>query len=85
MAHTDTPFSVDDTCLKIVHYYIMGEGSESLDEDLRNKILGLTWCIQDGYGTPGHTPPQGWDWSGIRDSSDSAMRRMAAVILSEIS
>lgn len=34
------------------------------------------WANQDGYGAPGTTPAQGWDWSGIRDSSPEAIARM---------
>ena len=37
------------------------------------------WALQDGYGSPGYTPPQGQDWSGIRDSSEDAMAKMLAV------
>lgn len=37
------------------------------------------WAIQDGYGERGFTPPQGYDWSGIRDSSDEARAAMYAV------
>lgn len=34
------------------------------------------WSLQDGYGEPGYTPEQGWDWSGIRDSSTEAIEAM---------
>ena len=34
----------------------------------------LIWSLQDGYGVAGYTPPQGHDWSGIRDSSPEATR-----------
>lgn len=37
------------------------------------------WDLQDGYGEPGYTPEQGWDWSGIRDSTPEAKTRMLAV------
>lgn len=36
------------------------------------------WAQQDGYGRTGYTPPQGWDWSGIRDSSAGARAAMLA-------
>lgn len=39
------------------------------------------WALQDGYGSPGLTPPQGRDWSGIRDSSDKAHQAMYEVAL----
>jgi|GEM_PF-3911354 len=44
------------------------------------EILRETWKLQDGYGKPGYTPVQGWDWSGIRDSSPKAVSQMARVI-----
>lgn len=40
------------------------------------EFLDETWELQDGYGEPGYTPDQGWDWSGIRDSSPAAIARM---------
>ena len=36
------------------------------------------WALQDGYGAPGSTPIQGYDWSGIRDSSPDAIAAMFA-------
>jgi hypothetical protein len=44
-----------------------------------NTAVAAIWARQDGYGEPGYTPPQGFDWSGIRDSSDEATARMVAV------
>jgi predicted RNA-binding Zn-ribbon protein involved in translation (DUF1610 family) len=67
--------------LAIVNYVIRGDGAKALPEDLIKRILAETWEIQDGYGEPGFTPPQGWDWSGIRDSSEEAIRDMAACVL----
>jgi len=80
-SNSEAPFSVDEACLHIVHFYIKGEGRKYLDEVTAAAIHHATWALQDGYGKPGFTPPQGWDWSGIRDSTDSAIRKMAAVIL----
>jgi len=37
------------------------------------------WALQDGYGSPGFTPEQGWDWSGIRDSTPEAIEAMETV------
>lgn len=56
--------------LKVVHEAVM----------LKGKFLAETWALQDGYGFPGVTPPQGWDWSGIRDSSPAAIARMHSVV-----
>lgn len=43
------------------------------------------WDLQDGYGEPGYTPEQGWDWSGIRDSSPEAVVAMDAVAAEYVS
>jgi hypothetical protein len=43
------------------------------------------WLLQDGYGPAGTTPSQGFDWSGIRDSSDEAIASMAAVAATVVS
>ena len=48
---------------------------------VQRELLDETWKLQDGYGIAGHTPPQGWDWSGIRDSSDAAALKMAECVL----
>lgn len=45
------------------------------DEDAFRRI----WNIQDGYGSAGYTPIQGYDWSAIRDSSPEAVAAMDAV------
>lgn len=46
----------------------------------QGRYLTETWALQDGYGEPGIDPPQGWDWSGIRDSSPAAIKRMFDLI-----
>ena len=51
-----------------------------LPKALADCLLQVCWTIQDGYGTPGIEVPQGWDWSGIRDSSDNAKANMAKAI-----
>lgn len=40
------------------------------------RAIRMIWSEQDGYGAAGFTPAQGWDWSGIRDSSPAAIDRM---------
>jgi len=40
--------------------------------------LAELWSMQDGYGVPGFMPEQGYDWSGVRDSSDAAVDAMFA-------
>ena len=45
------------------------------------ELDNAVWAENDAYGLPlGRVPAQGWDWSGIRDSSAAAKRKMAAVI-----
>ena len=56
--------------LRAIHQAVYVEG----------KFLEETWALQDGYGEPGVIPDQGWDWSGIRDSSPAAIKRMYDVI-----
>lgn len=36
----------------------------------------VLWSLQDGYGEQGFMPDQGYDWSGIRDSSTEAIEAM---------
>lgn len=38
------------------------------------------WGLQDGYGEAGYMPAQGYDWSGIRDSSPAAIKAMHEAI-----
>lgn len=42
--------------------------------------LDLIWSLSDGYGEPGFIPSQGYDWSGIRDSSTTAIEAMFKAI-----
>lgn len=48
---------------------------EALDR-FPDELGEVIWSLQDGYGEPGYTPVQGWDWSGIRDSSPEAIQAM---------
>ena len=48
-----------------------------LSQALRIALRGECWRKQNGYGKRGYTPPQGWDWSGIRDSTTYAQGEMA--------
>ena len=51
-----------------------------LKPEVEEEVLRAAWEKQDGYGVPGLNPPQGWDWSGIRDSTSQAKRNMAKAI-----
>ena len=66
----------------LVHYAILHTAGpfHLLSTERQAELLTRTWLLQDGYGDPGYTPPQGWDWSGIRDSTDEAMAAMAAEV-----
>lgn len=57
-----------------------GEQAVNLTDQQRNDACDLAWLHQDGYGVPGYEPPQGWDWSGIRDSSPEGKANMARAI-----
>ena len=41
-------------------------------------FLPRVYQLQDGYGQPGLVPPQGYDWSGIRDSTPATITLMFA-------
>jgi hypothetical protein len=43
-------------------------------------LLEVIYALQDGYGEAGFIPTQGYDWSGIRDSSGEAIRAIYAAI-----
>lgn len=43
-------------------------------------LLKALWSTQDGYGKAGFMPEQGYDWSGIRDSSSAAVKQMYAMV-----
>ena len=43
-------------------------------------MLEVLWSMSDGYGSVGYMPEQGYDWSGIRDSSCGAIDSMWAAI-----
>lgn len=65
--------------VRYVHWN--GEGRKLITNIVCRTIDDEVWKLQDGYGSPGWTPSQGWDWSGIRDSSKNAILRIAAKIL----
>jgi hypothetical protein len=80
--HGTADFSaVDEGCpscavgpmLREIHRVVMHNG----------EFIHETWALQDGYGVSGFIPDQGWDWSGIRDSSPAAIKRMYEVITTE--
>jgi hypothetical protein len=61
--------------------FVNAPGYENdLPDNVSREVLLETWKKQDGYGEPGYMPPQGWDWSGIRDSSEEGCANMAKAI-----
>ena len=60
--------------------HFSGKRRGELDERTKRLLDSAVWAKQDGYGSPGYTPCQGWDWSGIRDSSKKAVREMAKAV-----
>ena len=58
----------------LIHY--SGEKRETISPADRRSLDAIAWRLQDGYGVAGYTPVQGWDWSGIRDSSRTAKATM---------
>lgn len=53
----------------------------NLDRRQADAVYRAIWAESDGYGERGFIPAQGYDWSGIRDSSPAAVSRMAAAAL----
>ena len=51
-----------------------------ITKELQNEFDTVAWALQDGYGEPGCTPIQGWDWSGIRDSTPEGKANIARAI-----
>jgi len=78
---TKTLIEIDDWKLICLFNSSASYGKlQSVDQKTRDEIFYKTWSLQDGYGKVGYTPSQGWDWSGIRDSSEKARINMAAAI-----
>lgn len=57
-----------------IHAFYMGKATDTQFDHL--------YSLSDGYGIIGFIPDQGYDWSGIRDSSPAAVRRMYDYVVS---
>lgn len=44
------------------------------------RMVADIYALNDAYGPVGTVPPQGYDWSGIRDSSPAAIRAMVQAV-----
>lgn len=51
----------------------------NLFQNVKDKLYKLVYSKSDGYGIEGYIPPQGYDWSGIRDSSENAHQNMTDI------
>ena len=60
------PELTEEGCQLLYNIFYYGK-----DEEVRE-----LWSMQDGYGIRGYVPCQGYDWSGIRDSSYAALLAM---------
>jgi hypothetical protein len=52
----------------------------NLPKHVSNEAYKAAWKHTDAYGEQGHIPPQGYDWSGFRDSSKESTARSANAI-----
>lgn len=62
--------------VSLLHFH--GEKRAEVSPADRKALDAMAWRLQDGYGVQGYTPVQGWDWSGIRDSSRRAKTAIIA-------
>lgn len=64
--------------------HFSGKRRDTFGTPAQDRMDRGAWALQDGYGQPGYTPAQGWDWSGIRDSSPEAKARMISAVEKEV-
>lgn len=62
-------FRGSERLMKIHHVWNVGSSA----------VFREIWSLSDGYGEPGFVPVQGYDWSGIRDSTTMATLAMLDV------
>jgi len=60
--------------MRLIYDYVMGKRGTRKQQDA---VVDAVWALQDGYGVAGFTPAQGFDWSGIRDSTPDTVEAMA--------
>lgn len=72
--HYDSPNEACPACA--VRLFLTAIYTAVFEGPERHKAAEIAWSLQDGYGATGMTPPQGFDWSGIRDSSPAAVKRI---------
>lgn len=79
MAHSNIPTT--EVAYQLVadtqHY---SGAMRALVAPFADDLARLVYRENDAYGPLGFVPPQGRDWSGLRDSSEAAHARMGAII-----
>lgn len=80
-SRSDWQLVCDFARLRVTGIYALGHAqSASQTRKVVEHINKRIWALQDGYGCAGFTPVQGWDWSGIRDSTEGARKRMGVEV-----
>ena len=51
-----------------------------MPKHIYNEAYRAAWAHTDAYGSLGHMPTQGYDWSGFRDSSKGSNANSANAI-----
>lgn len=74
--HEDCPLCIAFIWMPAIHAAVFGTDNEAFE---------VISTLSDGYGPNWYIEgalddAQGWDWSGIRDSSPAAIGRMAAYL-----
>jgi len=62
------------------HREMMGVIHEVWYSTKDNSLMLAIWSKSNGYEKKGYVPPQGYDWSGIRDSTPDAIEEMYEVV-----
>lgn len=65
-----------DLICKFCHYSY----KTNLPSHIYNQVYSYAWTYTDAYGGKGYIPPQGYDWSGFRDSSANSTKEVANAI-----
>jgi hypothetical protein len=65
-----------DDCYVISEGWMRDIHAAVFAADADRALVARLWAMQDGYGEAGVTPEQGFDWSGIRDSTPATIEAM---------
>lgn len=75
-SHRDHIKDLDDWKLILIFSHFSYKVRNLTNPEINNCYRKI-WSHTDAYGEKGYIPPQGYDWSGIRDSSQNAKQNMA--------